>query len=264
MHQTDQNCVHARRCTCLSAIVPVLPEIRIHARSCSLPCMPKTKRSLLALLHSLLLLFLLYAAPETVTAASQEDCQAIAVNIDPIVMPCRVSARQCLEAPTIGSINDIMTLICNPRAKNLRVTLVECRGLTYADQVYGGVCGNIDNSTTSCVNAVLKINDGEAAKARCCTSSAGSGSAENCSYELEQMSRELGCCTATIVPQLFFSDCQTGQLNELLTARGLPVPETCEHVFTGVVGGARLNSGPWLVVVVLAAVFAYSGAVCAY
>lgn len=182
------------------------------------------------------------------------ECKAISNNIDPILGPCRESARECLEAPEIGSIEEIQSLICSPRAGNLHSTLVRCEGPVYADQIYGGVCGSIENSSTSCVDAILTINDGQEAKDACCGAASGSGN--SCGTELQRLSRETGCCVGTAVFQFFFADCGGG-LDELFQGNDLELPPLCMHLFSDGVGQGVASSTPWRAAVAVAVIVVY-------
>ena len=208
----------------------------------------------MCLLPTLIFVFLLAVeGTEGVLRQRQNEdsvCKAISDNIDPILGPCRESARECLEAPDIGSIGQIQELICSVRAENLRSALERCEGRVYADQVHGGVCGN-KNSSTSCVDAILTVNEGQEAKAACCGSASGSG--DTCGRELKRLSRDVGCCTGTAVFQFFFAECGGG-LDELFRGNELEVPPLCEPVL---IGGAGLSSTPWRRAVAVAAIVVY-------
>jgi hypothetical protein len=161
-----------------------------------------------------------------------DPCAAITANIGNL--DCSESTVECLESATatgLGSVAAIQQLIC-PATELVRTNiydvLVSCEGQVYADTVYAGLCGSttIAGDPVICTDAILSVNNGTSAKQACC----GLGNASQCASELQQLSADLGCCTATIVLQLFLAECEDGQgLPALFQANGVTPPPLCDY-----------------------------------
>ena len=159
-----------------------------------------------------------------------DPCAAITANIGSL--DCSESTVECLEETTgFGTVSAIQQFICPP-TKEVRETiydnLVSCEGQTYADQVYAGICGNttIAGDQVPCTAAIPTVNNGTSAKEACC----GSGNGSQCASELQQLSSDLGCCTATIVFQIFLQECENGQgLAALFQANEVTPPPLCDY-----------------------------------
>ena len=167
--------------------------------------------------------------------ASKDECDAITLNIQPLLGSCGTDLRTCLDASKFGAVSFIQAAIC-PVTKSVRENiydiLVACEGQAYADLVYAGVCGNTtlsNGDVVLCTDAILSVNDGSAAKAACCSDSSGSGSGKsNCASELQRLADDLGCCTATILFQFYLMECE-GRLAGVFLANSVDQPPLCNY-----------------------------------
>ena len=202
-------------------------------------------------------------AADTTLAERQSDsvqCTAITANIDPLSSSCAVSTTDCLQESSqgFGTIPAIQSLICPPtsgRRENVYDVLVGCTSQEYADLVYSALCGKtaVNGTSFDCTDAILQLNDGKAAKLACCSSEGGSsgyGSGSVCASELRKLSRDLGCCTATVVMQFFFAEtagCPVeGGLDQLLEENGVDRPDICDFPLYEEGDGAPGSGSAWL------------------
>lgn len=194
-------------------------------------------------------------------------CFPVTSNIDNIQKLCRVNTTSCLlsESKGFGTIPAIQQLVCLPTKSNRDViynTLVGCESQTYADLVYSGLCGNItdtDGATTDtlCTDAILRYNNGAAAKSACCGTDAAeeeAGSSSNCQTELIRLTADLRCCTATIILQFFFEDCDDNSLDGVLQKYNVTRPDLCTYPLYESSVGARVTLTPSLISIILLAI----------
>ena len=174
----------------------------------------------------------------------RSECTVITANVDQLRPMCADDIKTCLTATSMGfsTISAIQRIICPPsrgQRENIYDVLVSCTSQEEADLVFSGLCGNTtspEKGVLLCTEAMLKINDGSAAKSACCSAGSGSGgSGSQCASELRQLSSDLGCCTPTIVVQYFFENCAAGGIDVLLRNNGVERPQLCDYpVYVGI------------------------------
>ena len=184
-----------------------------------------------------------------------DACTAISTILGKL--DCSDSTTECIEGTTeVGTIDAIRQLICRPdkiTRENIYDTLVSCQGQASADLIYAGICGSttIAGNEVLCTDAILTVNNGISAKEACC----GPGNASQCASELQQLSSDLGCCTATIVFQLYLQECEDGQgLAALFQANGVIPPPLCDYPLYEPGSGDDDGSGSFRVAASVAAV----------
>ena len=166
------------------------------------------------------------------------QCEAITANIGPLLAACATSTVACLSASTagIGNIVAIQELICPPTKSvrdNIYNTLVDCRSQDFADLIYASVCGSTtleSGETLLCTDAILTINDGSAAKEACC-GDGSTGPVSQCADGLRNLTRDVGCCTASLMLQTFLQSCETDDglgLTALFDANQVDIPSLCD------------------------------------
>ena len=192
-------------------------------------------------------------AERLVKRQTEQKCSTVTLNIDRIAAECEKSTTACLTESqnSIGTVSFIQGLICPPTklARELFYdVLVGCTSQSNADIVYAGLCGNVtmdDGEMRPCTNAVLRLNDGSAAKTACCEGTETEfGSGSQCASELRRLTEDVGCCTAAAPLHYFFLSCKvdgnTG-LDALLGATGVGRPELCNYTLYEPGGADRVS-----------------------
>ena len=165
---------------------------------------------------------------------SSEQCLAITANISPVLMECMESVDKCLTSDVMGfgQIEAIQSFICPPTKavrNNIYNVVVGCTDQEYADLLWSGICGSTNQSNGDvvlCTDAALLVNNGSAAKAACCNVDSG----PQCANELRQFSSDVGCCTATVIFDAYFDECENGAgLDAMFLANNVSVPSLCDY-----------------------------------
>ena len=182
-----------------------------------------------------------------------QQCAAVTSNFDRIGTECEKNTTGCITESSgtgIGTVPAIQQLICPPTKsirENIYDVLVGCTSQRNADEIYAGLCGSTtadDGTDLACTDAIVRVNDGFAAKEACCDGTDSGdpdfGPGSRCAGELRRLANDLGCCTATVVLQFFFRrravNGTTG-LDALLQANGVERPELCDYpLYMGVSG----------------------------
>lgn len=191
----------------------------------------------------MLVIFVVFSLSVAATAGEpvvkrQAECAVVESNIGKILGPCRSSTRECLQSSTtdVGGIDGLYNLLCPPtKGQTVLYDLIAgCRGKDYADLAFSGLCGSttlVDGTEMKCTDAILAVNDGSAAKESCCSQDASAdGSGSSCARELKQLSSDLGCCTGTIVFNIYLQECEGGHgLPGLFQNNQVDIPGLCNY-----------------------------------